>query len=224
MASRKSRLKLRHQDLAINADVRTAKLTPQDVVDRPEIVRRDEQTDALVVRQLYDKASGDPLDEGYGYRWVTEDGTEVPTEDLQLYAIEDGREVPFELHEPTVGSDRTITAERWIPAATVDQYLVESTYEIWGEEPMDVAQLYELAIHIRDFDEAPVVPFVLTPSVYRRWGIVTPVFFADTFGVIVRVTDQKIEPEHAMEVVTPEAAAEAAEAADETLDQRSPFE
>lgn len=228
MAHRKTRLKLKHQDLAINADVRSAKLDPEDVGDRPEIVRRDEQTGSLVVRQVYDKASGEALEEGYGYRWVTEEGEEVPEEDVQLYAIEDDEEVPFSKHEPTVGGERVLTAETWIPVATVDEYLVEHVYEVWGEEDVDVAQLFELAEHIRDFDEAPVVPWVLQPSIYRSWGIITPVFFDEEFALIVRVTDRKIEPEHRMPALSAEELEEAREELEREeappLEQEAPFE
>ncbi len=226
MAYRKTRLKLKHQDLAINADIRTAKLSPDDLEERPEVIRRDEQTGSLVIRQLYDKSSGEPLEEGYGYRWVNEDGEEVPKEDIQLFAIEDGEEQPFSLHEPTLGSDRTLSAETWIPVATIDEYLVDKIYELWGDDEEDIAQLYELAEHIREFDEAPVVPFVMQPAQYKSWGIITPFFFEDTFSLIIRVTDQKIEPEHQMPKLTEEEVAEAkADEADAPpLEQESPFE
>lgn len=225
MAHRKSRLKLKHQDLAINADIRTAKLSPEDLVDHPETVRRDEQTGNLVVRQLYDKDSGETLEEGYGYRWVNEEGDEVPKEDLQLYAVEDDEEQPFSKHEPTLGSERTVSAETWIPVASIDEYLIDKVYELWGEDDEDVAQLYDLAEHIRDFDEAPVIPFVLQPSVYKSWGIITPFFFEDSFSLIVRVTDQKIESEHEMPVLDPEEITEAKETEEgaPTLEQESPF-
>lgn len=68
MAHRKSRLKLDHQGLVINADVRTAKLSPEGLVEQPESIRRDAKTGSLVVRQISDKASGAVLEEGYGYR------------------------------------------------------------------------------------------------------------------------------------------------------------
>lgn len=226
MAHRKSRLKLKHQDLAVNADVRTAKLDAESLEDRPEVVRRDEQTGSLVVRQTYDKATGEPLEEGYGYRWVNEEGEEVPDEDVELYAVEGDEEKPFSRQEPTLGSERTVTADTWIPVATVDKYLTERVYELWGEDDADVAQLHELAEHIRDFDEAPVIPFVLQPAMYRKWGIITPFFFEETFALVVRVTEQKIEPEHEMpvlsadEVETPEAGAEEPP----PLEQESPFE
>lgn len=226
MAHRKSRLQLKHQDLAVNVDIRTAKLTPEAVTDRPEIVRRDGTSGSLVIRQLYDKATGEPLTDGYGYRWINEDGAEVPHEDLVLFTIEDETETSFSMHEPTLGADRTVTAETWIPVGTIDSYLIQETYELWGEEPGDIAQLSELAAHIREFDEAPVIPFVLRESLYRRWGIITPFFFEDTFALIIRVTDQQIEPEHVMPMLTPaEAAAmERDEEQPSPLEQDSPFE
>lgn len=223
MAYRRSRLKLKHQDLAINADIRTAKLDPEAVEARPEIVRRDEKSGGLVVRQIYDKASGEALVEGYGYRWVNEDGEEVPEEDLQLVAIEDDEETPFTKHDPTIGSDRTVTAETWIPVGTIDGYLVDRVYEIWGEDDEDIAQLYDLAVHIRDFDEVPVVPWVLQASVYKSWGIITPFFYDEAFALIARITDRKIEPEHEMPALTEADLAERAEDETPTLEQESPF-
>ena len=228
MAHRKSRLKLNHQDLAVNADVRAAKLDAEDIGDRPEIIQRDQQSGGLVVRQVYDKASGEPLEEGYGYRWLNEESEEVPSEDLQLYAVEDDEEKPFSKHEPTVGSDRVLTADTWIPVAQIDEYLVESIYELYGDDDVDIAQLYELAEHIRDFDVAPVVPFVLRSSKYRQWGIITPFFFEDEFSLIVRLTTQKIEPEHRMDILSDAELEEASEQAEKekapTLNQESPFE
>lgn len=225
--ARKSRLKLNHQDLAINADVRTTKLSAQNLEEEPEIVRRDAKSGDVVVRQVYDKASGDVLDEGYGYRWVTEEGEEVPSEDIELYHLEDGEETKFSRHEPTLGGERTVTADTWIPVAQVDEYLVEKTYEIWGEEETDRVQLFELAEHIRDFDEAPVIPFVMQPAIYRSWGVVTPFFYDGEFAIILRVTDAKITPEHRMGIPSDDEvdAVEASESGEEAqpLEQESPF-
>lgn len=228
MAHRKSRLKLDHQGLVINADVRTAKLSPEALVEQPEIIRRDAKTGSLVVRQLYDKESGDVLGEGYGYRWVDEDGEEVPSEDLQLFVVEGDEEQPFSMHEPTVGSDRTLTADTWIPVATIDEYLVNNIYELWAEDDVDILQLAKLADHIREFDEAPVIPFIMAKSLYQQWGIITPYFDEDTFAIIVRVTDHKIEAEHTMRVLTDEEVEEAEAKAEAEkapkLEQESPFE
>lgn len=225
MAHRKSRLKLKHQDLSVNVDIRTKKLDPEALEQEPDIIRRDRQSGKLVVRQLYDRESGDPLEEGYGYRWITEEGTEVASEDIALFVIEDDEERAFSKHEPTIGSERTLTAESWIPVATIDEYLVERVYECWGEDEMDVAQLYELATHIRDFDEAPVVPFVMQPSFYKKWGILTPVFYEDSFALLIRVTSRKIDPENRMEQLDPEDVEIPADIDEDAqpLEQESPF-
>lgn len=225
MAHRKSRLKLKHQDLSINVDIRTKKLDPEALEEEPEIIRRDRQSGDLVIRQLYDRESGEALEDGYGYRWITEEGEEVSSEDIALFVVEDDEERAFSKHEPTVGSDRTLTAETWIPVATLDEYLVERVYECWGEEDIDIAQLHELATHIRDFDEAPVVPFVMQPSHYKKWGILTPIFYDDTFAMLIRVTSRKIDPDHRMEPITPEEVEIPSDVDEDVkpLEQESPF-
>lgn len=227
MSARKSQLKLSHQDLAVNADIRTKKLHPEPIDERPEIIRRDATSGSLVVRQLYDKATDDPLEEGYGYRWVTEEGEEVTAEDIEEYVIEDDEEKRVSKHDPTLGKERTLTAMTWIPVAEIDEYLIDKTYEIWGEDDTDIAQLYELAEHIRDFDQAPVVPVVFQPSYYRNWGIITPALFDDEFSLILRITTQKIEPEERMPTIDSDEV-EDIQREDleegETLEQESPFE
>lgn len=222
MAHRKSRLKLNHQNLAVNADIRTKKLDPESLEERPDTIRRDQKSGDPVVRQVYDKATEEPLEEGYGYRWVTEDGEEVPSEDIQEFIIKDGKEQAFSKHDPTLGADRTVEAITWIPVAEIDEYLVEKVYEIWGEEESDVVQLYDLAEHIRDFDEAPVIPVVFQPSYYKDWGIITPVFFEDDFSLIMRVTSKKIEPDERMPYLE-EADQEETDEDAPTLDQDAPF-
>lgn len=227
MAYRKSRLKLNHQGLAVNADVYTKKLSPETVEDRPEIVRRDQSTGELVVRQTYDKQTEESLEEGYGYRWVNESGEEVPTEDVEEYIVEDDEEQQFSKHEPTLGGGRALEAITWIPIAQIDEYLVDRTYELWSEDLTDITQLHDLAEHIRDFEEAPVVPIVLQPKYFKDWGIITPQFFEDSFALIVRITSEKIEPDEQMPYLDEEDIEEA-EAREEaegapTLEQESPF-
>lgn len=223
MAARKNNLKINHQGLAINADIRTRKLNEQDIIDAPKIIRRD-KTGARVTREIYDKATGEPLEEGYGYRFVNTDGEEVPREDIQHYQIIDGREKAFSLYDPTIGGGRTLTPFTWIPIDTIDEYLIDRTYEIWGEDATDIAQLHDLAELIRDYGEAPVIEVILKKSLYKSWGIITPQFFGDTFTMILRITREKIDPDHHMPRLTEEDL-EAPAAAEETpkLQQESPF-
>lgn len=225
MAARKSKLKISHQGVAINADIRTQKLNEKDLVDTPDIIQRDANTGKLVTRQIYNKATGEPLEEGYGYRYVNEDGEEVPKEDINYYQIVDDEEKEFTLYEPTLGGSRTVTPFTWIPIDTIDEYLIERTYEIWGEEDMDILQLHSLAELIRDYGEAPVIDVIFQKSKYKSWGIITPQFFDETFTMILRITRQKIDPEHHMPMLTEDdlATSEAEGEESPRLEQESPF-
>ena len=218
MAHRKSRLELENQGVAIDAMVRTAKLDPEDVVEQPEIILRDPESGERVKRVAYDKESGESLTEGFGYRYVTEEDERVVSHDeLAYYRIRDGREQRFDRFEPTLGAERTISPITWIPVHTIDRYLIERTYEMWGEDDADAEELYRLAKLIRDYGEAPVVEVVLRESTRMSWGIITPQFFADSFAMILRITRHRIEPQHQMPLF------------DETkephrLDPQSPFD
>ena len=222
MAYRKSRLKINKQGVAVNADVRTAKLDPEEVVSRPEIVERDAETGTLVTNQVYNKTTDEPLEEGYGYRYINEKGDEVPREDIEFYQVKDGTEERFTLYEPTLGGERTVSPFTWIPVETIDQYLIERTYELWGEEDEDIVQLRALAELITEYDEAPVIEVVLQQSKYKSWGIITPQFFDDTFAIIIRITKQRITPQHEMPILS-EADLPAEEEDAPKLEQESPF-
>ena len=149
----------------------------------------------------------------------------MPREDLEEYVLEDDEEKKVEKRKPTLGSDRTIEAIEWIPVAELDEYLIGKTYEVWGEDDADVAQLYELAEHIREFDQAPVIPVVLQPSYYLDWGIITPAFFEESFSIILRVTSRKIQPEERMPKLDVEDVRERIDEEEgEVLEQETPFD
>lgn len=197
---RRNTLKIRRDGLLVNADVRTEKLDEQPIDGGREVIRREAGTGQRVTRQAYDKATGRPLDEGYGFRWVDEDGEEVPEEDLEYYERAGDDERRVEPHEPTLGRGRTLTPEEWIPVGSLGAYLVTRTYEVWAEDEPDVEQLYDLAEHVSTSGMAPVLPVVLQPSLVESWGILTPQFYDRTFGLLMRVTRQRVEPEHPMPV------------------------
>lgn len=225
MPARKSTLKINKQGVAVNADIRTSKLDSNSVTSTPDIIERDAKSGELVTRQTYNKATGEPLEEGYGYRYVNESGEEVPKEDVKHYQIVDGEEQEFSFYEPTLGGSRTVTPHTWIPVDKIDEYLIDRTYEIWGEEDIDEAQLYELAELIREYGEAPVIEVVFQKSKYKNWGIITPQFFDDSFSMICRITREKIEPEHRMAKLTTEELEEKTDEEEEApkLEQDSPF-
>lgn len=217
--ARKNRLKIKDDGLVVNADIRTEKLTETEIEDYTEIVRRDPQG-SRVDRQVYDKESGEALEEGYGYRWVNEEGGEVDPDDVQYFEVVGGEEQRVEPHEPTLGRDRTLQPIRWVPLSELGEFLVTRTYEVWAEDGEDVSQLYELADHIRVHARAPVVPVVLQHSLQESWGIVTPQFYDDSFSLLMRVTRSRVEPQHHMPVLPQE---DVDEEEERSPTQESPF-
>lgn len=220
---RKNTLKIDHDGIVVNADVRLEKLEGRSFEQRHEIVYREAESGERLERELYDTATGETLEEGYGYRWVTDDGRVVDRDDVEIYEKVDGREErEVRRHEPTLGRERTLEPEEWVPLGRMSEYLVTRTYEMWAEDAPDVRQLYDLAKSIRTRGEAPVLPVVLNRTIYRSWGVVTPQFYADDFSMIVQVTRERVDPEHRMP--RPETAeVEVEESEVPTIEQEPPF-
>lgn len=87
MATRKGIIQLAHEDLAITARFATERMEAHEIDEAPEVVRWDRETDSPVIRQRYvkpghEEIEGEPaLPSGtVGYRYVNEDGEEVPDE------------------------------------------------------------------------------------------------------------------------------------------------
>lgn len=214
MATRYGVLDLSRDDLDVEAAFETERLEAESIEEPPDIARWDPETDQPVIRQRYVKPDHEEIDdepalpEGtVGYRWVTEDGEVVPTERLTYVQRKpDGSVEPVDKRPTTVLKDEPLPVERWVSRDEVDTFLVESTYEIWGREPADEAELQRLAEYIEADGETPMVVWMLQPAFLKSWGVVVPEFDEDEeqFGLVVRVTQKKIEPEHSMPLLSAE--------------------
>lgn len=178
----------------MNADVRTRKLRPEGIVERPEPGRRGSSKGSGVIHESPESVADATPEGGYGSRWNDERDDEAASEDVDERVEEEASDRADGDRESAIGGGRTLEAVRWVPVAEVDEYLIDEIYEIWAEEGADVAQLFELAKHVRDHDEAPVVPVDLRAATRRAWGIITPTFFDGTFSLILRTTGRKVEP------------------------------
>lgn len=211
MATRKGVLKISRDEIAVVAGFATEKLEAKPIENPPEIARWDTKTEQPVIRQRYvkeehEEIDGEPaLPEGtVGYRWVNEDGEEVPKERLTyVQRSPEGDVEEVEKRSTTVLKDEPVPVEQWVPVDTVGSFLVESTYELWGQEAEDEAELQRLAEYIEDAGEAPMLVWMLQPAFLKKWGILVPEFDeeAEQFSFVVKVTQKKIEPEHEMPVL-----------------------
>lgn len=211
MATRKGILQLSHEDLAVVAEFETERLEAENIESPPEIARWDAGTDQPVVRQRYvteehDDIDGEPaLPKGtVGYRWVNEDGEEVPKERLTyVQRTPDGEVEEVEKRPTTVRKDEALPVETWVDLDEVGSFLVESTYELWGREPEDEAELQRLAAYVEEAGETPMVVWLLQPAFLKTWGLLEPRFDEDReqFSIVVKVTQKRIEPKHEMPVM-----------------------
>jgi hypothetical protein len=212
MASRKGIIQLSHEDLAITARFETERLEAHEIEEGPEIVRWDRETDQPVVRQRHVKPDHDEIEDEpglpkgtVGYRWVNEEGEVVPDERLiYVQRTADGDVERVEKRPSTVLKGEPLPVEKWLDLDDVGDFLVESTYEVWGQEPEDEAALQELAEWIRDEGEVPMFVWMLQPDFFKTWGLLVPEFDEDDerFALLVKTTRKTLEPEHEMPVLT----------------------
>lgn len=212
MATRKGVIQVTRENLAVAANFETEKLEAREIEDAPEIARWDSETNQPVVRQRYAKEAHDDIEDEpalpkgtVGYRYVNEDGDEVPNERLtyvQLTPEGDAEEV--EKRPSSVLTGEVVPVEKWVDRDAVDTFLVESTYEVWGQEAADEAALQELAEYVEEAGETPMFVWMLQPEFYKTWGLLVPQFDedADEFSLFVKTTRKRLEPNHEMPVLS----------------------
>lgn len=233
MAPRQGILKLSRDDLAVVAYFETERLEPQTIEDQPEIARWDPVSDQPVVRQRYVKAAHEDIDgepalpEGTtGYRWVNEDGDEVPSERLTyVQRTSDGSVEEVSKRPSTVLKDEPLPVEQWVDLDRVGSFLPKATYEIWGREAADEADLQNLAEYIDREGKTPMVVWMLQPAFLKSWGLIVPRFDEESerFSLIVQVTRKTIEPDHTMPIMAAEEVEAAlAESEDHYVEQDVP--
>lgn len=225
MATRKGIIQLTREDLAVTARFETERLEAHDIEAGPEIARWDSETDQPVVRQRYVKETHDdidgepPLPEGTsGYRWVNEDGEEVPKERLTYVQLKpDGEVEGVEKRPTTVLKDEVLPVEKWVDRDVVDRFLVESTYEVWGREAGDEVELQKLAEYIEEAGETPMFVWMLQPEFFKTWGILVPQFDEgdQSFSLFVKTTRKRMDPEHEMPIMSVEEVEDIRAAAEE---------
>ncbi|MFB6137031.1 MAG: hypothetical protein ABEJ42_01645 [Halobacteriaceae archaeon] len=212
MATRKAVVQVAHGDLAVTAHVETERLEAHEIESGPEVVRWDRETDQPVVRQRYVKETheeieGEPaLPSGtVGYRYVNEDGETVPGERVvHVQRTPEGEVERVEKRPTTVLKGEPLPVEKWVDLDDVSRFLVESTYEVWGQEAADEAALQELAEWVEEHRETPMFVWLLQPDFFKTWGVLVPTFTADreSFSQLVKTTRKTVEPDHEMPVLS----------------------
>jgi len=177
----------------ITVPVKYKKVSVNQLVPQPVIVKRHE---GMLVETKRVTNTGELL-EGFHYKLFREDGKEVSKKDIQYFQVaEDGTEREVRPFTRT----KTIKILKEVPAASVDNFLITSIYELYHTDEEIVSALYEEALRYFKEDLAGICLFSWGNGFIQYYGIVQPVMQDGKFVWVMKLTQTKIQYQHLMEV------------------------
>jgi len=163
----KAKLIFNAENVSVETAIRYARLTSQHIKEKMK-VKAMSRTYGVEVKQ---KLVGD-----FRKAWITEHGVEVPTEDVYyVQEQEDGSEIEVEPFERT----EEIMILKLIDRKELDNYLPESTYEIWNETNPN--GLFKIADYLDKTQKVGVAHFVARRGFVDYFALIYPRFDNDKF-------------------------------------------
>jgi hypothetical protein len=178
----------------MTVEVKYKKVSVDQLVPKPVILKRHED---MLVETKRETNNGEPL-ERFHYVLIREDGEKVSKKDLQYFQVtEDGeREVrPF-------SRTKVIKVVKEVPAASVDNFLIASIYELYHVDEEEISALYDEALRYFKEDLAGICLFSWGNGFIQYYGIVVPVMRDGKFVWTMKLTQTKIQYLHLMDVPT----------------------
>jgi len=136
--------------------------------------------------------------EHYIYKSFDEKGAEVKSEDILYFAEQpDGSEQ--QVRPYTRANVLEIPEENWVPSTVIDDFLIDSVYEIFSDDKAVIQQLYEEAERRLKKDQIGIVTW--------SWGgfkslyaFVVPVVREGQFVWLVKFTENQPELQHLQDI------------------------
>jgi len=136
--------------------------------------------------------------EHYQYKNFDEHGAEVKSEDILYFAEQpDGSEQ--QVRPYTRSNVLEIPEENWVPSTVIDDFLIDSVYEIFSDDKAVIQQLYEEAERRLKKDQIGIVTW--------SWGgfkslyaFVVPVVREGQFVWLVKFTENQPELQHLQDI------------------------
>lgn len=160
--------------------VRYQKITSEAIDEAMNIINKSRKLGVEVNRKLL----GD-----YHYAYVTDDGQEVPNEDVIYCQVIDGEEREVQKFPKTKVWDIT----NLVPRDRLWNFLIESFYEIWSEKN----GLWLLAEYLQQQNKLAVCShIVLRKSFKEYYGLIFPVVKEDKYTLVLALTRMNLQFEH----------------------------
>jgi len=179
----KAKLLFEADDLNVEVEVRYAKISSAEIDESLQIVAKSRSLGKIVqYKSLVESRKA----------WVTEDGEEVPSSDVQYF-----QKVGDDLIEvPPFDRTTVFEPERFIPSTRLDEYLIEKEYEVWGDNS---STLLRVAEWLRDNDKIAV--FRISFGGFKEYyALLYPVFQDENFVLVMALTRMNKVFKHLMSV------------------------
>jgi len=181
----KAVLRLQSEELQVSAPVRYARITSRKIDEELKITPYSQSLGVPVRLRVVGNTRK---------AWLTEDGREVPKDDVIYLQEVDGDMIPVELLKRT----SILEVEDYIPYARLDEFLIEAIIEVWSEE--DVPSLYKVATYLQRRDVAGVCRFSFGRSFKEYYGLIYPRFGNGKFVLVMALTRTVLTFNHMMDI------------------------
>jgi len=168
------------EEFSINVPIRYQKITSQAIDEAMNIITKSKNLGVEVKRKLLGE---------YHYGYVTDDGAEVPSEDVAYYQVIGGEERLVEQFEKTEAFEIT----NFVAREKLWGFLLESFYEVWSEKN----GLWLLADYLQQHDKLAVCShIVLRKSFKEYYGLIFPVVVGEEYTLVMALTRMNLQYEH----------------------------
>jgi len=180
----KAKLRAEAEGLAIETEVRYARIDSRVVDDALQVEARSKSLGVKVERKLL----GD-----YHYGYVTDSGEEVPKEDVYYVQILGDQEIPVQKFKRT----KEINILKYIERSKLDNFLIENLYEMWTE---NIPALWKLAEWLNKTDKVAVAKYTFGNSFKDYFALIYPVIRDGQFVLVMALTRMNLEYKHLMPI------------------------
>jgi len=140
--------------------------------------------------------------DNYKYKYLAEDGTELQEEEVAYYSVQpDGTEKEVSPYQRTDIIE--ISDENWVPATSIEGFLITSVYEIFTEEKRDALRLFEEAEKRLKADQIGIATFSWGRGFKAYYVFLCPLFKDGKFVWLMKFTEQKLAYNHMQEPPIP---------------------
>jgi hypothetical protein len=180
----KAKIRAAFPDLAVEVDVKYAKLTAEEIRRKVRIKHRVEGGVEVYPRRVGFCECGKPV---FNQRYVYMDGQGNVYDEAMVkhyQVLDDGREVEVRPFERT----RELDVVKLIPASSLHEFLIESEYEVWSENP---AGLWRLAEYLIKNDKIAVSTHSFGRGFNVNYALLYPIEIDGKFIMIMALTKMR---------------------------------